>query len=227
MGQQHLTQWRDDYSPNQAGALDDKEKSRYIPLEIGKAIEFPISGRMGFQAISVEPYWTWWPLQISGFHPLMVSHSQRHFSLCFVGRLCHHGKAFLFAENHRASEPAPGGGGGVRLSRGWASREWLRFGFSWLQSLFSVYQGINHGFQIGLPGRQQDWVKNAEVLSLGFFHVLVIFQQENKGVWFLLYWLVTDYWRSYNSPDSVPAQIHQIYRNWGEMPQFFFPFWSA
>lgn len=40
-----------------------------IPLEIGKDIEFPISGRMGFQAIPVEQYWTWWPLQISGFHP--------------------------------------------------------------------------------------------------------------------------------------------------------------
>lgn len=72
-----------------------------IPLEIGKDIEFPISGRMGFQAISVEPYWTWWPLQISGFHPLTVSHLQRHFSLCFAGRLCYRGKAFLFAESHR------------------------------------------------------------------------------------------------------------------------------
>lgn len=152
-----------------------------IPLEIGKAIEFPISGRMGFQAISVEPYWTWWPLQIAGFHPLMVSHLQRHFSLCFVGRLCHHGKAFLFAENHRAREPALGGGGRVRLSRGWASREWLRFGFSGLQSLFSVYQRINHGFQIGLPGCQQDWVKTLRCWVWDFSMSWWFFSRKIKG----------------------------------------------
>ena len=55
--------------------------------------------------------------------------------------------------------PAPGGGGRVRLAEGRVSREWLRFGFSWHKSLFSVYQGINHGFQIGPSGRRQDWWK--------------------------------------------------------------------
>jgi hypothetical protein len=61
------------------------------------------------------------------------------------------------------------------------SREWLRFGFSWLHSLYSVYPVINYGFQIGLPC-QQDWFKKAEVLDLGFFHAyLVIFSRKVRG----------------------------------------------
>lgn len=172
-----------------------------VPGETGRILSFTF--QVGWRS---SQFWlkhrTWRPRHISGSRQLVVNHLQWHFHLCFIEQLCHHGKTFLFAVNHQASEPAPGGGGGVRLAKDRASRDWLRFGFSGLQSLFSVYRGINHGFQIGLPGRQQDWLKKAEVLSLGFFHALMTFQQENKGIWFLQYSLSANYCNLANSDHS-------------------------
>lgn len=176
---------------------------------MGRILSFPFQVGWGSSQFQLK-HRTWRPRYISGPHQLVVNHLQRHFCLCFIGQLCHHGKTFLFAVNHQASELAPGGEGGVRLAKDWASREWLRFGFSGLQSLFSVYRGINHGFQIGLPGRQQDRLKKAEVLSLGFFHALVTFQQENEGIWFLLYSLSTNYCNSANSDHLSQFKYTQL-----------------
>lgn len=67
---------------------------------------------------------------------------------------------------------------------------------------FLFTRGTNPGFPVGLPGHQLGWFAKAEVPSLGFFHALVIFQQEHKGIWFFLYSLAMNYWGSRNWPDS-------------------------
>lgn len=137
--------------------------------KLGRILSFPFQVGWGSSQFQLN-HRTQWPWPISGLHQLVDSQLAVTFQSLLIGCLCNYGKAFLLAENHQASEPAPGGGGGsIGLAKGWVSRDWLKFGFSWLQSPFSVYQGDRSWFPSWSARTPAGLVRESRGAEFGIF----------------------------------------------------------